>query len=222
MKSVAFAFATLVIGIILGMVVIPHINTLPSMPSVGLPTLATAGPTPTSIIRSGPTVIKAIQTQAKLETIVMNIVQDKTIERKHGAFGACSEDITYLGYFNVTAGIDLTKVSNENIAVTNDGQPELATVTLTLPHAEIMHRELDTHNSRLVTQNTTHWVPGCSHQIADMTVEAQQKMQEEVDKIASEQGILTQAEEKAGFELERILLNAGYSKVTVHFTDTKQ
>ena len=212
MKGILVTLIAIIVGIAVGAYVTPRLST-PTDPSV-------PKPTPTSVIRSGPTVIQAIQTQSKLATVVMNITQDKTISRSHGIGGVCSEEITYLGYFNVTAGIDLAKITRENILVENDGQPDLAKVTITLPQPEILGNELDTKNSRIVAQQTPKWVPGCSHQIADMTIEAQQKIQSSVADAAREKGILHLAEEKAGFELERMLLNAGYKNVTIRYTTT--
>lgn len=174
-------------------------------------------PQPTSTFRPGPTVIQAIQREANLETVVMNISGDMTINREHGFLGACSESLTYLGYFNVSAGIDLGEISSANIQATNDGNPDQASVVVTLPAPEILHNELDTTSSRIVAEDTTKWVPGCSHQIADMTVEAQAKLREYAAAAAREQGILRKAETYAGEELQRLLETAGYTNVSIRY-----
>lgn len=172
-------------------------------------------PTPTSSIRMGPTVIEAIRTQAKLETVSMTITKDMTIKRVHGFLGVCQEEITYLGYYTVTAGVDLRQLGPENVTVANDGQPELADVTITLPPAQVLHSELDMQNSRIVAQSSTNWIPGCSHQVADMTVEAQTKIQEYAMQAALQKGILDLATDRASTEIKRLLDNVGYRHVKI-------
>lgn len=174
-------------------------------------------PQPTSTFRPGPTVIEAIQRKAKLETVAMTISNDVTITRKHGLLGACSEELTYLGYFEVSAGIDLSRITEANMQVRNDGYPDQASVVVTLPQPEILHNELDTANSRIVAQDTPKWVPGCSRQIADMTVEAQNQLRQYADSAAREKGILRMAETNAGEELRRLLSDAGYTTVTIRY-----
>ncbi len=172
-------------------------------------------PQPTSTIKAGPLVIEAIQRKAKLETISMEISNDITITREHGFLGACTESITYLGYYSVSAGIDLRNISQEQVQVENDGYPSIAKVVITLPRAEILHNELDTDNSRIVSQDTPRWVPGCSHEIADMTLEAQSKLRASAQAAALERGILYDAEQTAADELTQILHDAGYGNVIV-------
>ena len=176
-------------------------------------------PAPTSTFRPGPTVIEAIQRKANLETVQMVINKHTTVERSHGLLGVCSEKITYVGYFNVSAGIDLSKISSQNIQVSNDGFPDKANVVITLPEPQILHNELDTAQSEIIAQETPKWVPGCSHQIADMTIEAQNFLRVEVEKDAREKGILSMAQVNAGEELQRLLNESGYANVTIRYAD---
>src|SRR5688500_11617079 len=120
MKGIFAALLAVLIGVAVGGYVVPKLT---SQPAASSPKTS-----PTSVVKSEPTVIQAIQTQSKLATVIMNIAQDKTLTRDHGVGNICKEEITYLGYFNVTAGIDLSKVNRENILVENDGQPDLAKV----------------------------------------------------------------------------------------------
>lgn len=177
-------------------------------------------PQPTSTFRPGPTVIEAIRREATLETVAMTISSDTTVQREHGILGACSEELTYLGYFDVTAGIDLSRISSANIESTNDGFPEQAQVTITLPPAEITHVELDTTNSRIVAQSTPKWLPGCSHEIAEMTTEAQQKLRDYARSAALERGILGLAEQHAAQTLTQLLQASGYRNVTVRYASS--
>lgn len=172
-------------------------------------------PQPTSTIKPGPTVIQAVRSQAKLETLEMVIAKDITIERVHGVLGACTEKITYLGYFKVSAGVDLRKIQEGDITVTNDGYPDQAQVQIKIPDAELLKAELDTANSKIVAQDTPKWLPGCSHEIADMTIEAQNKLREMAQQDAIQQGILSRAKEQAAQELESFLKNAGYQNLQI-------
>lgn len=176
-------------------------------------------PAPTSTFRPGPTVIQAIQRKANLETVQMTISGDMTVEREHGLLGVCSESLTYLAYYNVSAGIDLSQIDSQNIQVSNDGFPDRANVVITLPAPQILHNELDTAQSRIVAQETPKWIPGCSHQIADMTVEAQDKLRAYAESAARDKGILEQAQVNAGEELERLLNESGYANVTIRYAD---
>ncbi|HEY1016686.1 MAG TPA: DUF4230 domain-containing protein [Herpetosiphonaceae bacterium] len=206
---IMLALALLLVGLV-GYSLIPRGPSLPGA-SVLLPE-------PTSTFKPGPTVIEAVQRQAKLESIAMVIQNDTTVVREHGFLGACTEELTYLAYFKVSAGVDLALLTSDRITVTNDGFPEQAEVIVTLPPAQLLHNELDTEQSRIVSQSSPRWVPGCSHEIADMTVEAQSKLRGYAQQAALEKGILIQAEENAGGELKRLLEAAGYRKVTVRYS----
>jgi hypothetical protein len=174
-------------------------------------------PQPTSTFRPGPTVIQAIQRKAKLETVAMTISGDTTVTKEHGILGVCSESLTYLAYYEVSAGIDLSRITESNLQVSDDGYPDKASVVVTLPPPEILHNELNTTDSRIVAQDTTKWVPGCSHEIATMTIEAQQQLRQYADSAAREKGILKLAETNAGDELKRLLNEAGYRNVTIRY-----
>jgi hypothetical protein len=179
-------------------------------------------PTPTDIIRTGPLVINAVRSQAKLQTVVMNIVGDQDVTRVSGISGLCTEHITYLAYYDVTAGVDLAKINEDNIVVTDDGLLDKAVVTIIVPPAEILNVTLDTEHSRVVAQDTPTWIPGCETQVADMALEAQQRLREYAGWAAIDQGILQSAQERAGFELQRLLLETGYQNVTIEYAQPEQ
>ncbi len=201
--------AALVIGGLLGVC-----HWADALPARWWPT-PTMAPTPTSILQAGPIIINAVRTHARLETVVMNIVGDYTVTRVSGIAGLCTERIVYLGYYDVTAGVDLAKIQESDITVASIGDPPQTVVTVTLPPAEILSVTLDTQHSRLLLQETPTWIPGCETQVADMTLEAQQKIQQYAEAAARERGILQLARERAGFELQRLLLNTGFPNVVI-------
>lgn len=213
MKALTIFVVTLIVGIVGGIALAPKVQML--VPGFGN---NQPGITATSVRVSGPTVINSIEQGAKLETVSMNIAKDMTVRRAHGLRNVCKEDVTYLSYFDVTAGIDLAKITMNNIQVTNDGFPTEATVTIILPPAQIMHNELDMNNSRILAENYPQWLPGCNHQTASMVIEAQTETQKSAGIAAIEKGILQIAEKQAALELEKLLINAGYTHVTITYS----
>ena len=173
--------------------------------------------TPTTIIRSGPIILEAIHAQAKLETISMVFANDQDVSKVWGVAGACRESITYLGYYTVTAGVDLNEITADDIVVDNDGNPALAEVTITIPPAAILHVEPDTQRSRVIHQEPSIISQVCGTKLPDMVLEAQANIQEYSVNAALQKGILQTAQERAGFEIQKLLLTVGYPKVTVRF-----
>lgn len=167
-----------------------------------------------SIVFSGPSVIQAIQLEAKLVTVTMNITQDNTIIRKHGIADICSEQVTYIGYFIVSAGVDIKKLTSENIVTSMIGNEK--NLIITLPKPEILNNELDVSKSRIIAQQTS-WVPGCTHQIADMTIEAQKNVQAMAINTAMQKGIIKLAQERAAVELYTLLQSVGYTHVAIRY-----
>ena len=216
--TLGLAGLTLLIGIVLGLLV-AGVGLL-GMGGSALTGVVTSlfGPsaTVTPTIRTGPSVLNAIQAEAKLQTITMNIATDTDVTRVSGIRGVCTEKLTYLAYYNVKAGIDLAKITPAQVSVTNDGLPDLASVTVTLPQAELLGVERDEVNSRIVAeQKPPSLLPGCEDHGGAMLGEAQQKTRLSAQTLALDRDILRLAEEKAGQELRRILLLAGYKNVVI-------
>lgn len=210
------AAITVAAGIVLFREFIAPRETDFTLPPAGTPTSPPL-PTPTSIIHRGPIIVNAIRSESKLETFRMTLVNDQEVMRVSGIGGICTERIVYLGYYDVTAGVDLSKITDQDVVVVDrNGQ---MTVTLTLPPAEIVDVTLDTEHSRLVLQETPTWIPGCETQVADMTLEAQHNIREYVTRAALEAGILTKAQERAGFSLQRLLYDVGYPNVVIRYGD---
>lgn len=179
----------------------------------------TPPPTPTLVVKTGPTVLNAIKAEAKLQTITMNIATDTDVTRVSGIRGICTHSLTYLGYYDVKAGVDLARVTPDKIQVTKDGFPDDARVTITLPQAELLGIERDEVHSRTVAeQKPSTLIPGCEDPGAAMLQEAQQKTRARAQSLALDREILRLAEEKASQEIERILRNAGYKNVVIRIS----
>ena len=171
--------------------------------------------TPTTTVVSGPVILEAIRNQARLETVSMILADDLDITRVWGLEGLCRETMTYLGYFNVTAGVDLQQLSPADIQVEQGATLAETRILIRAPEANILHSELDTARSRVVHNDVSLLSQICGTQLPDMVTQAQADIQKIVVQAAIKKGILEQAQERAGFELQRMLLSMGFSKVTV-------
>jgi hypothetical protein len=179
--------------------------------------------TPTTTFQSGPIILDAIRTQAKLETVAMVFVNDQDESKGWGleVVGevVCRENITYLGYYTVTAGVDLQKIAPSDILITNDGILSQTLITITLPAATILHVDPDTQRSRVVHKDVSIISQLCGTKLPEMVLEAQLKIEEYARNAALEKGILRIAQEQAGFALQQLLLNIGYPKVFIQYTE---
>jgi hypothetical protein len=176
---------------------------------------------PTTTFQLGPVILDAIHTQAKLETVAMVFANDQDVSKSWGleVVGevVCYEKITYLGYYTVTAGVDLQKITPSDILITNDGILAQTMITITLPAAAILHVEPYAQLSRVIHQDVSLISQLCGTKLPEMVLEAQAKIQEFARNAALQKGILRTAEEQAGFELQQLLANIGYPKVFIRY-----
>jgi hypothetical protein len=179
--------------------------------------------TPTTTFQSGPVILEAIHTQAKLETVAMVFANDQDVRKGWGleVIGevVCRENITYLGYYTVTAGVDLQEITSSDILITNDGIPAQTLITITLPTATILHVDPDTQRSRVVHQDVSIISQLCGTKLPEMVLEAQVKIEEYATNAALQKGILRMAQEQAGLELQQLLVNIGFPNVFLQYSE---
>jgi hypothetical protein len=175
--------------------------------------------TPTTLVVTGPVILDAIHNQARLETVSMVLANDQDVTKVWGLQGACREDLTYLGYFAVSAGVDLQNMTESDVTVQGSGIPLQSAITLTLPPASILHVELDTQRSRVVHSDASILSQLCGTQLPEMVVEAQANLQKNAVYSARQQGIIKMAQDRASFELRKVLLTLGYPNVTIQFNE---
>lgn len=175
--------------------------------------------TPTTVTFTGPVILDAIHNQSQLETVSMVLANDQDISKMWGVEGACQESLTYLGYFTVTAGVDLQQLNASDIILGGSGVPAETAVTLRLPPARILHVELDTQRSRVVHTDVSIISQLCGTQLPAMVLEAQSNLQKVAEKSAKDQQIIKLAQDRAAFELQKVLLTLGFSNVTVQFDE---
>jgi hypothetical protein len=215
MKKFLSWITVLAILALIGLAILNSIGHLPN-PSVEITLIST----PTTYFVSGPVVLNAIRNQAKLETVQMVFANDLDITKTWGLEGACRETLTYLGYYTVTAGVDLQLLTEENVKVESSGGPSQTEITITLPPADILHVELDTQRSRVVHNETSIISQICGTRLGEMVMEAQAKIQNIAETSANQKDILKLAQDRASFELQKLLLTMGYTKVTVLYDES--
>jgi hypothetical protein len=212
-------FLVFILAVIVVVIVVALVKAVRSIPFLKLHIITT----PTTTFQSGPIILDAIHTQAKLETVAMVFANDQDESKEWGleVLGevVCRENITYLGYYTVTAGIDLQKITPSDILIINDGIPAQTMITITLPTATILHVEPDTQRSRVVHEDMSIISQLCGTELPEMVLEAQAKIQEYARNAALQKGILRMAQEQAGFELQQLLFNIGYPKVFIRYDE---
>jgi hypothetical protein len=176
-------------------------------------------PTPSTVTVTGPAILDAIRNQARLETVEMVIANDQDISRKWGFENVCQESLTYMAYFTVTAGVDLNDPAGTEVILDGSGVPAETSVTLRLPPARILHVELDTQHSRVVHSDPSILSQVCGTQLPVMVTQAQANLQHNAQASALQQGIVKMAQDRASFELQKILLKLGFTNVNVEFNE---
>jgi hypothetical protein len=175
--------------------------------------------TPTTSVVNGPVILDAIHNQARVETVSMVLANDQDISKVWGLEGACRESLTYLGYFAISAGVDLQNLTQSDVSVNGAGTPAQTSITLTLPPASILHVELDTQRSRVVHSEASVISQLCGTHLPEMVSEAPVNLQKSAVASARQQGIIKMAQDRASFELKKVLLAMGYTNVTIQFNE---
>lgn len=163
-------------------------------------------PTPT-IYPDPVSVLLQVRSLARLETAQYTIEKVITAETGQGALAALFGDkLIFVAHGEVIAGVDLSRVSEGDVTVSLDGQ-----VTLILPASEVFVATLDNDKSYVFDRNTGLFTKG------DVSLEtlARQVAQDEIQKVALEDGILRLADENAAVFIERFLRTLKFTGVTI-------
>lgn len=160
-------------------------------------------PTPT-VIPDPVTIIREVQSLARLETIQYTIEKVITAEVNQGVFGPLFGDrLLFVAHGYVIAGVDLAAIENENFRL------EEGVLYVTLPETEVFVATLDNDDSYVYDRET-----GILRKSQrDLETAARQAAEEEILNAALDDGILAQAEQNAEVYLERLLNTLGYQQV---------
>ncbi len=160
-------------------------------------------PTPT-VLPDPVTIIRQVQSLARLETIQYTVEKVITAEVNQGIFGPLFGDkLLLVAHGSVIAGIDLNKLNSTDLTLTGD------VLEVRLPAAEVFSATLDNQKSYIYDRKTGLLTKG------DMQLEtaARQAAEQEILKAAESDGILDLAMQNARVYLERLFNTLGYLKV---------
>lgn len=160
-------------------------------------------PTPT-IIPDPVTIIREVQSLARLETIQYTVEKVITAEINQGVFGPLFGDrLLFVARGYVIAGVDLSKIGTEDLRLEN------SVLHVVLPEAEVFVATLNNDDS-FVYDRTTGLLRKSDQ---DLETNARQVAEGEILKAALEDGILAQAQQNAEIYLERLFNTLGYQQV---------
>lgn len=160
-------------------------------------------PTPT-VIPDPITIIREVQSLARLETIQYSVEKVITAEINQGVFGPLFGDrLLFVAHGYVIAGIDLSQLEPEQLRL-EDG-----ILFVSLPEAEVFVATLDNENSYVYDRET-----GVLRK-SDKNLEtaARQIAEQEIERAALEDGILEQAQQNGEVYLERLFNSLGYEQI---------
>jgi len=162
-------------------------------------------PTPT-IIPDPITIIREVQSLARLETIQYTVEKVITAELNQGVLEPFFGDrLLFVAHGYVIAGVDLSKLEAADLRM------EDQILVVSLPEAEVFVATLNNENS-YVYDRTTGLLRKSDR---DLETEARLVAEQEILRGAIEDGILTQAQINAEVYLERLLNSLGFDYV--HF-----
>ena len=166
-------------------------------------------PTPT-VIPDPVTIIREVQSLARLETIQYSVEKVITAEINQGVLGPLFGDrLLFVAHGYVIAGVDLSQLGSEQL------QLEDGILFVSLPEAEIFVATLDNENSYVYDRET-----GILRKSdRDLETAARQIAEQEIERAALEDGILEQAQQNAEVYLERLLNTLGYQEVVFNYLD---
>jgi hypothetical protein len=160
-------------------------------------------PTPT-VIPDPVTIIREVQSLARLETIQYSVEKVITAEINQGVFGPLFGDrLLLVAHGYVIAGIDLSQLTEEDLWM-KDG-----VLYVDLPEAEVFVATLDNDKSYIYDRET-----GILRKSdRNLETEARQAAEDAILEATIDDGILLLAEQNAEIYLERLFNTLGYLKV---------
>jgi hypothetical protein len=159
-------------------------------------------PTPT-IIANPQTIVKQIESLARLETASYTIEKVITAESGEGPFGFLfSDKLLLVAQGQVIAGVDLERIRPEDVRVSG------TSVFITLPAAEIFVATLDNDNTYVYDRETALF-----GQQVDLETLARQGAEAAILEAALEDGILDMAQDNAEGYVGQLMTSLGFEEV---------
>lgn len=161
-------------------------------------------------------IIQKIQDVSELTTtvFVMDAVVPTSSTRKVGDWVIGETSLLYLARGEVRAGIDLSKISSDNIVINKN------TLTITLPPPEILDSKIDVTQSQVYDYNRGFLNLG-PDVAPDLQTQAQQETLKKVIQSACDADILEQANQRAVLTINQLVASSGYNSVNINTTQAK-
>lgn len=160
-------------------------------------------PTPT-VLPDPITIIRDVQSMARLETIQYSVEKVITAEINQGVFGPLFGDkLLFVAHGYVIAGVDLSKLTVEDLTLDDN------VLKVHLPEAEVFVATLNNDDSYVYDRTTGLF----KKSDPDLETSARQAAEEEILRAALEDGILEQAQVNAEVFMERLFNDLGYDYV---------
>lgn len=158
-------------------------------------------------------VIQQVRGVSELTTavFVMDAVVPASQDRKVGELTVGTTKLLYIAQGEVRAGVDLTALETSNVMIAGNK------ITVLLPPPEILDSKIDVNQSR--TYHYDRGFLGLGPDVAPhLQTIAQRKTLSKIISTACEQGVLTEANEKADLAVTQLLKTAGYTDIEVETT----
>ncbi len=142
----------------------------------------------------------------RLETAAMRVVHIGRISQTYKLVpnALAGDEITFLAEGDVIAGIDLARLTPQDVWKSPDG-----TINLRLPPAEVLVARVDNQKSRVLTRDTGM----LRRRDVDLETRARQHAEENIRREAVSKGILTLATQTGEKKLAGFLNTLGFEKV---------
>lgn len=164
--------------------------------------------------RPTPSVVRAVQDLARLETASFHM--ERVIDRRRRSqalFGLLAQEdaLLLVAAADVTAGVDLTRLRDGDVVVDR----ERGEAQLTLPAPEVFSARLDNERTYVHTRDTDVFAA------RDGTLETRVRREAEAElrRAALEAGLLDRARENARSGLTTLVRGLGYERVEIRFLD---
>jgi hypothetical protein len=161
----------------------------------------------TVVIRAdAPTVVRRVQALSKLETsrYTLEKILDAKRTRQYVPEFLAGEKLVFVAHGEVVGGVDLSKLSREDVRVSGDS------ISVDLPEPEILYSRIDNEKSYVYERETGLF----SEPDKDLESRIRATAEEQLRASALEDGILAESERNARLTLDALLTSMGYTEVT--------
>jgi hypothetical protein len=176
----------------------------------GMQSVPTPQPTPQTIVQTRGAVVEQVQQISRLETTQYTIRDVVSVEREGRFMGIGGERILLVVRGTVVAGIDLRKITADDVTLSEDGK----TLTLHMPAAEIFSYTINPSQTEVYDHKTGLF--GLLPESEDsILLEAMQVGEQKLLQAACEDGIMQTATDNAEQTLEELLQALDVAQITI-------